>query len=103
MQDIVYTRKYTDRNGNEKKEYINVGYMFEKDGRISLLMKSHINLAAFQNEKVEVWLNVYEHKQKADKPVKNGSSAVDMLTGALLRSKDPAEGVQAENGEDIPF
>lgn len=64
MKDIVYTRKYTDRNGNEKKEYITLGYLFEKEGKTSILLKSYINPAALANEKGEVWLNVYEHKQK---------------------------------------
>ena len=33
MKDIVYTRKYTDNKGQERKEYILVGYMFEKEGK----------------------------------------------------------------------
>ena len=30
MKDIVAIRKYNDKNGEEKVEFINVGYMFEK-------------------------------------------------------------------------
>ena len=66
MKDIVYTRKYTDQKGQERKEYITVGYMFEKDGRTSILMKPYINLAALTNEKGEVWLGVYDHKPKTN-------------------------------------
>lgn len=65
MKDIIYTRKYTDQNGVERKEYINVGMLFEKEGRQSIKLKGFINLAALQNEKGEVWLNVYEHTKKA--------------------------------------
>lgn len=64
MKDIVYTRKYNDQKGQERKEYITVGYMFEKEGRTSILMKPYINLAALTNEKGEVWLGVYDHKPK---------------------------------------
>ena len=64
MKDIVYTRKYTDKNGAERKEYLTVGYIFEKEGRQLILMKSYINLSALTNEKGEVWLGVYEHKSK---------------------------------------
>lgn len=67
MKDIVYTRKYLGQDGQERKEYITVGYMFEKEGRISLLMKPYINLSALQNEKGEVWLGAYEHKAKTPK------------------------------------
>lgn len=67
MKDIVYTRKYVGQDGQERKEYITVGYMFEKEGRISLLMKPYINLGALVNEKGEVWLGTYEHKAKAPK------------------------------------
>lgn len=67
MKDILYTRKYVGQDGQERKEYITVGYMFEKEGRISLLMKPYINLSALQNEKGEVWLGAYEHKAKTPK------------------------------------
>lgn len=64
MKDIIYTRKYTDQKGQERKEYITLGYIFEKDGKMSILMKPWINLAPLANEKCEVWLNVYDHKSK---------------------------------------
>lgn len=64
MKDIVYTRKYTDQKGQDRKEYITLGYIFEKDGKMSILMKPWINLGALANEKGEVWLNVYDHKPK---------------------------------------
>ena len=110
MKDIIYTRKFIGKDGQERKEYILVGYLFEKDGRISILMKNYINLAAFQNEKGEVWLNVYEPKpketkEKSEKPIYKGQSTVDALTDALLRSKDPAQEVQGTQdiSEDTPF
>lgn len=92
MKDIVYVRKYIDREGNERKEYLNVGYIFEKEGRTSILMKNYINLSALSNDKGEVWLAVYDHKSKAVKeeaPAKKENEKVEI-------SKEDEE-------EDIPF
>lgn len=74
MKDIVAVRKYIDRNGNDKKEYINAGFLFEKEGKLSILLKNHINLNAFSNEKGEIWLNVYEHKQKTEQEPKTAKN-----------------------------
>lgn len=106
MKDIVYTRKYTDQKGQERKEYITVGYMFEKDGRLSILMKPYINVSALANEKGEVWLGVYEHKtkeQKAEKTEKTennlykGAQTVKVVQEAV--SPQPAQGDES----DVPF
>ena len=54
MKELVITRKYQNKNGTEGKEYIKVGYLFETEGRQSLLIKPYINLSAFQNAQGEV-------------------------------------------------
>lgn len=103
MKEIKYTRSFVGKDGQERKEYILVGYLFEKDGRQSILLKNYINPAALANEKGEVWLNVYEPKPKAEKPIYKGQSTVDALTDALLRSKDPAKDVPVQDDIDTPF
>lgn len=117
MKDIVYTRKYTDQKGQERKEYITVGYMFEKEGRVSILMKSYINLSALTNDKGEVWLSVYEHKPKTnntkeDQPQKetlaNSEPTVELVTQVVNEGKEYAkkweEMSKCNNSEDdIPF
>lgn len=107
MKEIKYTRTFTGKDGQERKEYILVGYLFEKEGRQSILLKNYINPSALANEKGEVWLNVYEPKQKekTEKPIYKGHSTVDALTDALLRSKDPAQEGQGTKdiSEDTPF
>lgn len=120
MKDIIYTRKYIDRNGEEKKEYITVGYMFEKDGRTSILLKNYINPAALANEKGEVWLNVYEHKQKEEKPQQapkmadktslygNVEPTVAEVTKVVNEGKEYAQkwaemNKQNEVTDDVPF
>lgn len=65
MKELVITRKYKNKNGTEGKEYIKVGYLFDMDGRQSILLKSHINFLAFQNAQGEIWVNVYDAKPKA--------------------------------------
>lgn len=71
IKDIVYTRKYTDQKGQERKEYITVGYIFEKDGKTNILMKPWINVSALANDKGEVWLGVYDHKTREQKQQTN--------------------------------
>lgn len=116
MKDIVAVRKYTDRNGNEKKEYINAGFLFEKDGKQTILLKSHINLLAFQNAKGEIWLNLYEHKVKEadatnleNRPYPGDvSPVVDTMAQVQNEGKEYAqkwkELSEGKNtNEDVPF
>ena len=104
MKDIVYTRKYTDREGQERKEYINVGYLFEKeDGKMTIRMKPWINLGAMANEKGDVWLSVYEHKTKeqvaeAKNNLYKGAETVKVVQEAIQHSA-PQEMVDG----DVPF
>lgn len=123
MKDILYTRKYTGQDGQERKEYITVGYMFEKEGRITLLMKPYINLSALANEKGEVWLGAYEHKSKTavntpkiaqkpqeTKPAVSTEPTVEEVTKVINDGKQYAEkwaemskGSQKEETDDVPF
>lgn len=113
MKDILYTRKYVGQDGQERKEYITVGYMFEKEGRISLLMKPYINLSALQNEKGEVWLGAYEHKAKTPKIEQKQAQVspeptVDEISKVIndgkayaQKWKEMAEGKPTE--DEVPF
>lgn len=99
MKDIVYTRRYTDQKGQERKEYITVGYMFEKDGKTSILMRPWINISALTNEKGEVWLGVYDHKtkeQKTDKNLYKGAEQVKVVQEAVNQQTEPET-------DDTPF
>jgi len=101
MKDIVYTRKYTDQKGQERKEYVLVGYLFEKDGKTSILMKPWINVSELQNEKGEVWLGVYDHKtkDKQETPAHKGAAVVKAVQEAV--NPQPTQGIE-DNG-DVPF
>ena len=65
IKDVVYCRKYQNKNGEEKKDYINVGSLFIKDDSgISIALKPWIDLSAFAKDGGDVWLQVYDRKEK---------------------------------------
>lgn len=106
MKDIVYTRKYTDQKGQERKEYITVGYMFEKDGRTSILMRPWINVSALTNEKGEVWLGVYDHKVKAQKDetkAENSQNKGTQTVQVVQEAVNPQQATSNIDDLDTPF
>ena len=79
IKDVVYCRKYQNKNGEEKKDYINVGSLFIKDdGGISIALKPWIDLSAFAKDGGDVWLQVYDRKEKG----KKGAPAATAATAA---------------------
>ena len=105
MKEIKYTRTFTGKDGQERKEYILVGYLFEKDGRQSILLKNYINPAALSNERGEVWLNVYEpkpkeNKEKAEKPIYKCAEQVQVMAEAV---NNTAPSTEPKQDEDVPF
>ena len=79
IKDVVYCRKYQNKNGEEKKDYINVGSLFIKDdGGISIALKPWIDLSAFAKDGWDVWLQVYDRKEKG----KKGATAATAATVA---------------------
>ena len=102
MKEIKYTRTFTGKDGQERKEYILVGYLFEKDCRQSIVLKNYINPAALANEKGEVWLNVYEPKPKenAPKTLYKGAEQVQAMAD-VINNTAPIQETKQE--EDVPF
>ena len=113
MKEIKYTRTFTGKDGQERKEYILVGYLFEKDGRQSILLKNYINPAALANEKGEVWLNVYDAKPKTPKtesaqsgytmPIVDKNAVVEEGKAYAKKWKELSEGTGKVDDSDIPF
>lgn len=62
---VAITGTYTDRDGNEKKEYTNIGVVLEGDKGLSIKLKT-----------VPVgwdgWANCYEPKEQDQKPAGRG-------------------------------
>ena len=89
IKDVVYCRKYQNKNGEEKKDYINVGSLFIKDdGGISIALKPWIDLSAFAKDGGEVWLQVYDRKEKG----KKGATAATAATAAAPAAQAPQAG-----------
>lgn len=111
MKELVITRKYQNKNGTEGKEYIKVGYLFETEGRQSILLKPYINFSAFQNAQGEVWVNVYDAKPKTPKtestqsgytlPIVDNKAVVEEGKEYTKKWKELAEGTG--NTDDVPF
>lgn len=79
IKDVVYCRKYQNKNGEEKKDFINVGSLFIKENSgISIALKPWIDLSAFAKDGGDVWLQVYDRKEKG----KKGASAATAATAA---------------------
>ena len=86
IKDVVYCRKYQNKNGEEKKDYINVGSLFIKeDGGISIALKPWIDLSAFAKDGGDVWLQVYDRKEKG----KKGASATTAAAPAAQAEQAP--------------
>ena len=89
IKDVVYCRKYQNKNGEEKKDYINVGSLFIKDdGGISIALKPWIDLSAFAKDGGDVWLQVYDRKEKG----KKGATAATAATAAAPAAQAPQAG-----------
>ena len=113
MKELVITRKYQNKNGTEGKEYIKVGYLFEMEGRQSILLKPYINFSALQNAQGEVWVNVYDSKPKAQTPkteseqsgytlpIVDKNAVVEEGKAYAKKWKELAEG--KGNTDDVPF
>ena len=99
IKDVVYCRKYQNKNGEEKKDYINVGSLFIKDdGGISIALKPWIDLQAFAKDGGEVWLQVYDRKEKGKK---GASAEVQEVAQAMGGPVDLVP--EAGFDDDVPF
>lgn len=98
IKDVVYCRKYQNKNGEEKKDYINVGSLFIKDdGGISIALKPWIDLSAFAKDGGDVWLQVYDRKEKG----KKGATAATAATAAAPATQAEQAGKRG-NIENAP-
>ena len=98
IKDVVYCRKYQNKNGEEKKDYINVGALFIKDdGGISIALKPWIDLSAFAKDGGDVWLQVYDRKEKG----KKGAPAATSATAAAPATQAEQAGKRG-NIENAP-
>ena len=87
--DAVYAgEKYTDREGNEKTRYVNVGALFARDDG-SMTMKLEAVPVGFNG-----WINFYEPKPK------DGEQRQERTRPARTAAANPANDFA---DDDIPF
>jgi len=91
--DAVYAgEKYTNRDGNEKTRYVNVGALFARDDG-SMTMKLEAVPVGFNG-----WINFYEPKPKDGEQRQERTAARPARTAAP--ASDPANDFA---DDDIPF
>ena len=88
----VKSGTYTDRNGNEKVNWENIGVMVD-DGSPYLLLKPYISLAGFPREegRSHLLVSVFEHKEQEQRSSRNSDK------------EDFSAEVQEYNPDKIPF
>jgi len=88
--------KYTDRQGNEKKRYLNVGTVFEDDqGRLSLKLD-----AIPVGQEWSGWISFFEPKPREMSPAQQAHSE------AKANGYQPGsttDGGFKDMGDEIPF
>ncbi len=96
--DAVYAgEKYTDREGNEKTRYINIGALFTRDDG-SLTAKIESIPVGFNG-----WVNFYEPKEREGGQAGGGSGG---SRGAPSRERPTRAGSPPPNefeSDEIPF
>lgn len=95
--DAVYSgEKYTDREGNEKTRYINIGVVFERDdGSLSLKLESlPVNFSG--------WVNFYEPKADNEKQAGRAQQAANQARGGG-GSTPPSRNDDPFPEDSIPF
>ena len=84
---VARTGTYTNKNGEEKGKYMNVGIVYEKDGKFGLIMNAPVVLDDEGN--VVKFFGLYEPKEK-------GSVSHEPRPAAKASPDD-------EFSDDIPF
>ena len=96
--DAVYSEKYTDREGNEKTRYTNLGSLLERDDG-SLTLKLESLPIGFTG-----WVNFYEPKAREEGGKGEGGSAAPARPQRQAAAPAPAaDDLPGFQDDDIPF
>lgn len=90
---VVKNGAYTDRDGNEKNRWLQIGAIHEHEGREYITLDRHINLGALPTREgdTRVFVSMFEDDgQRGQQPAR--------------QAKKPAGGFAKDDfGEEIPF
>lgn len=77
VKDIVAGKKFLNKAGEERTQWVNVGIIMinRQDGKMTVKFNAWVNPMAFANEKGEVWFNVFDKKDKESKEGKAAPQA----------------------------
>ena len=97
VKDIVAGKKFLNKAGEEKTQWVNVGIIMinRQDGKMTVKFNAWVNPMAFANDKGEVWFNVFDKK---DKESKEGKTVADDEPGpAAPQAAKPAKTVEMDD------
>lgn len=97
VKDIVAGKKFLNKAGEERTQWVNVGIIMinRQDGKMTVKFNAWVNPMAFANDKGEVWFNVFDKK---DKESKEGKTAGDDEPGpATPQAAKPAKTAEMDD------
>ena len=97
VKDIVAGKKFLNKAGEERTQWVNVGIIMinRQDGKMTVKFNAWLNPMAFANDKGEVWFNVFDKK---DKESKEGKAAADDEPGpAAPQAAKPAKTAEMDD------
>lgn len=99
VKDIVAGKKFLNKAGEEKTQWVNVGIIMinRQDGKMTVKFNAWVNPMAFANDKGEVWFNVFDKK---DKESKEGKTAADDEPGQGAPQPGTAKTAKAVEMDD---
>ena len=99
VKDIVAGKKFLNKAGEEKTQWVNVGIIMinRQDGKMTVKFNSWVNPMAFANDKGEVWFNVFDKKNKESK---EGKTAGDDEPGQAAPQPETAKAAKAAEMDD---
>ena len=94
VKDIVAGKKFLNKAGEERTQWVNVGIIMinRQDGKMTVKFNAWVNPMAFANEKGEVWFNVFDKK---DKESKEGKTFADDEPGPAAPQPGTAKPAKA--------
>ena len=99
VKDIVAGKKFLNKAGEERTQWVNVGIIMinRQDGKMTVKFNAWVNPMAFANDKGEVWFNVFDKK---DKESKEGKAACDDEPGPAAPQSGTAKTAKAVEMDD---
>ena len=94
VKDIVAGKKFLNKAGEERTQWVNVGIIMinRQDGKMTVKFNAWVNPMAFANDKGEVWFNVFDKK---DKESREGKAAGDEEPGPAAPQPGTAKPAKA--------